>query len=79
MHTPDKDRPYGAVLSLIDVNYLNVDFYYCIKNDSLHLTTESMDDLKSTYKASEIYLYVNGKCLVFLFVFFFFIKTNNYH
>lgn len=72
-HTPDKERPFGSVLTLIDVSHLYVGFYYCIKNDSFHPTDPNIDEqshideLKSSFKASEIYVYVNGKINIYVF------------
>lgn len=64
-HTPEADLPHGTVLTLINISYLYVGFFYCIKNESMVTDQEiedqsQIDRLKSDFQASEIYLYVNG-------------------
>ncbi|KAL9923893.1 PDGF- and VEGF-receptor related isoform 4-T6 [Glossina fuscipes fuscipes] len=62
--TEDKSRPFGSTLTLLDVNYVFVGNYYCIKAKSLTKDVQGMEDaeltdLSNSNLASSIYIYVN--------------------
>ncbi|XP_067624151.1 vascular endothelial growth factor receptor 1 isoform X3 [Eurosta solidaginis] len=62
--TGDPQRPIGSMLYLLDITYLNVGNYYCIKQSSVSKNVEYMPDeelveLVNNNKASSIYVYVN--------------------
>uniref|UniRef100_A0A1B0GCK6 Ig-like domain-containing protein n=1 Tax=Glossina morsitans morsitans TaxID=37546 RepID=A0A1B0GCK6_GLOMM len=62
--TEDKNRPFGSTLTLLDVNYVFVGNYYCIKAKSLTKDVQGMEDaeltdLSNSNLASSIYIYVN--------------------
>uniref|UniRef100_A0A1B0AEL6 Receptor protein-tyrosine kinase n=1 Tax=Glossina pallidipes TaxID=7398 RepID=A0A1B0AEL6_GLOPL len=63
-NTEDKNRPFGSTLTLLDVNYVFVGNYYCIKAKSLTKDVQGMEDaeltdLSNSNLASSIYIYVN--------------------
>ncbi|XP_054744163.1 vascular endothelial growth factor receptor 1 isoform X4 [Anastrepha obliqua] len=62
--TGDPQRPYGSMLYLLDISYVNVGNYYCIKESSVNKNLDEMLDeelveLVNNNKASSIYVYVN--------------------
>lgn len=56
---PQSERPYESTIYLIDVTHYYVGDFYCVNNDSI--ADENLENLKTEFKISEIYVYVNGK------------------
>lgn len=61
IENPANKRHYESTIYLIDINHYYVGEFNCIHNDSLH--EENLDSLKSDFKISGIYVYVNGTML----------------
>lgn len=59
----DAKNPFKSKLTLPNVNYMFVGEYFCIYNDSIN--TENIEDLKHEFKASRIYIFVDGMFNVF--------------
>ncbi|XP_036328927.1 vascular endothelial growth factor receptor 1-like isoform X2 [Rhagoletis pomonella] len=62
--TGDPQRSFGSMLYLLEISYLNVGSYYCIKESSVSKSLDEMLDeevveLVNNNKASSIYVYVN--------------------
>lgn len=57
-YNQNNEYPYQSILELPAVDYLNVGYYYCVKNATVD---EHLDTLVDTGQASHIYLFVEGK------------------
>lgn len=55
----NKKYPYESSLELTQVDYSNVDYYYCVKNSSGIDT--NFEYLLENKQASRVYLFVEGK------------------
>lgn len=58
---PENERRFESTIYLIDITHYYVGDFYCINNDSFH--DENLENLKTEFKLSGIYVYVNGKTL----------------
>ncbi|KAJ6649116.1 Vascular endothelial growth factor receptor 3, partial [Pseudolycoriella hygida] len=54
---PEKEYRYESTIHLIGVTHYYVGDFYCIHNDSIH--EENLENLRTQFKISEIYVYVN--------------------
>lgn len=61
VENPENKRRFESTIYLIDITHYYVGDFYCIKNDSLQV--ENLENLKTEFKMSRIYVYVNGKTL----------------
>lgn len=59
--TTDKSRPYGSILELIDIDYTFVGEFVCVHSDSID--NGNYDDLRLDFKASRIYVFVDGNVI----------------
>ncbi|XP_037051566.1 vascular endothelial growth factor receptor 1 isoform X6 [Bradysia coprophila] len=54
---PENERRYESTIYLIDVTHYYVGDFYCVNNDSF--ADENLENLKTEFKISGIYVYVN--------------------
>ena len=53
------ERPFSSTLDLIHIDHTFVGEYHCIQNDSMGVI-ENLEDLQMSFKASKIYVFVDG-------------------
>lgn len=53
------ERPFRSTLDLIHIDHTFVGEYHCIQNDSMG-EIENLEELQMSFKASKIYVFVDG-------------------
>lgn len=63
-------RPFKTTLDLANVNYKYVGEYYCIYTEYLNTSASTLNELRSTFKVSSIYLFVKCKFIFWHYIHF---------